>query len=91
MGFSQQDYWSGLPFAPPEDLPDPGTEPESPASPVLAGRFFTIKPPGNPCHIVKLCHDNKGNHCKHPTNDDNDYIKSSEQVYVIREHLRRVY
>ena len=33
MGFSRQEDWSGLPFPPPEDLPDPGTEPTSPASP----------------------------------------------------------
>ena len=31
MGFSRQEYWSGLPFLSPEDLPDPGTGPESPA------------------------------------------------------------
>ena len=31
MGFSRQDYWSGLPFASPGDLPDPGIEPGSPA------------------------------------------------------------
>ena len=30
MGFSRQEYWSGLPFPSPEDLPDPGIEPESP-------------------------------------------------------------
>ena len=41
MGFSRQEYWSGLPFLSPEDLPDPGIEPESPA---LAGRFFTTEP-----------------------------------------------
>jgi len=35
----------GLPFPPPEDLPDPGIEPMSPAS---ASGFFTIEPPGNP-------------------------------------------
>ena len=35
MGFSRQEYWSRLPFPPPGDLPDPGTEPESPVSPVL--------------------------------------------------------
>ena len=40
MGVSRQDYWSELPFASPEDLPDPGTEPKSPASQSLAGRFF---------------------------------------------------
>ena len=31
MGFSRQEFWSGLPFPSPENLPDPGTEPESPA------------------------------------------------------------
>ena len=31
MGFSKQEYWSGLPFPSPEDLPDPGIEPRSPA------------------------------------------------------------
>ena len=31
MGFSRQKYWSGLPFPSPEDLPDPGIEPRSPA------------------------------------------------------------
>ena len=31
MRFSRQEYWSGLPFSSPEDLPDPGIEPESPA------------------------------------------------------------
>ena len=39
--FSRQDYWSGLPFSSPEDLPDPEIEPKSLASPTLAGRFFT--------------------------------------------------
>ena len=41
MGFSRQECWSGLPFPPPGDLPDPGIEPESPVSLVLAGGFFT--------------------------------------------------
>ena len=39
MGFPRQESWSGLPFSPPGDLPDPGIEPGSPA---LAGVFFTI-------------------------------------------------
>ena len=42
MGFIRQEYWSGLPFPTPGDLPDPGSEPASPVSPALAGRFFTI-------------------------------------------------
>ena len=41
MEFSRQEYWSGLPFLPPGDLPDPGTEPRSLESPALAGGFFT--------------------------------------------------
>ena len=45
MGFSRQEYWSGLPFPSPGDLPNPGIEPTSPA---LAGGFFTTEPPGKP-------------------------------------------
>ena len=41
MGFSRQEYWSGLPYPPPGDLPNPGIEPASLMSPALAGRFFT--------------------------------------------------
>ena len=43
MGFSWQEYWIGLPFPPPGDLLDSGIEPKSPASPALAGRFFTTR------------------------------------------------
>ena len=46
MGFSRQEYWNGLPFPSPGDLPDPETEPASLMSPALAGGFFTIEPPG---------------------------------------------
>ena len=46
MGFSRQEYWIGLPFPPPGNLPNPGIEPVSPVSPTLAGRFFTAEPPG---------------------------------------------
>ena len=35
MGFPRQEYWSGLPFPPPGDVPDPGIEPASPVSPAL--------------------------------------------------------
>ena len=45
MGFSTQEYWSGLPFPSPGDLPDPGIESVSPA---LAAEFFTTEPPGKP-------------------------------------------
>ena len=43
MGFSRQEYWSGLPFPSPGDLPDPGTEPRSPA---LEADALTSEPPG---------------------------------------------
>ena len=43
MGFPRQEYWSGLLFPSPGDLPDLGIKPVSPA---LAGRFFTTAPPG---------------------------------------------
>ena len=45
MGFSRQEYWSGLPFPSPGDLPNPGIKPASPAS---AGRFLTTELPGKP-------------------------------------------
>ena len=41
MGFSRQEYWSGLSFPSPGDLPHPGIKPVSPVSPALAGQFFT--------------------------------------------------
>ena len=42
MEFSKQEYWSGVPFPPPGDLPDPGIKPTSLTSPALAAKFFTI-------------------------------------------------
>jgi len=46
MEFSRQEYWNGLPCPPPEDPPNPGTEPMSPTSPALVGRFLPLVPPG---------------------------------------------
>ena len=48
MGFSRQEYWSGLPFPYPGDLPDSGIEPLSPASPASAYGFCTTETPGKP-------------------------------------------
>ena len=44
MEFSRQEYWSGLPFSSPEDLPDPGIEPWSPT---LMADSLPSEPPGN--------------------------------------------
>ena len=49
MGFSRHEYWSGLPFSSPGDLPDPGIKSESPT---LRSGFFTTEPPGKPNDIV---------------------------------------
>ena len=51
--FSRQEYWSGLPFPPPWDIPDPEIKPSSPASLALAGIFFTTEPSEKP-HLKKL-------------------------------------
>ena len=53
MGFSRQEYWSGLPFPPPGDLPEPGVKPVSLAPLALAGRFFTAASPGKPGNKVE--------------------------------------
>ena len=56
MGFSRQEYWSGLPFPPPGDLPDPGIEPMAPASPALQADSLLLSHQGSP-DICKLMAD----------------------------------
>ena len=56
MGFPRQEYWSGLPFPTPGDLPDPWIELKTPASPALAGGFFTTVPPKKPLYIYTYIH-----------------------------------
>ena len=51
QGISQQEYWSGLPFPTPGDLPDPGIKPRSLVSPALIARLFTPAPPGKSIYI----------------------------------------
>ena len=50
MGFLRKEYWSGLPFPTPEDLPDPGFEPASLVTPALEGVFFTNALPEKPIY-----------------------------------------
>ena len=53
LGFSQQEYWGGLPFPPLRGLPDRGIEPVSPA---LTGEFFTTEPPGpSSVSLLRTC------------------------------------
>ena len=49
MGFSRQEYWNGLPFPSPGDLPDPGIKP---GSPTLQADALSSKPPGKPHSIL---------------------------------------
>ena len=49
MEFSRQEYETGLPFPPPGDFPNPGTELWSSESPALTGGFFTTESPGKQC------------------------------------------
>ena len=51
MGFSRQEYWSGLPFPSPGDLPNPGIKPESP---VLQADALSSEPPGKLVHKPRL-------------------------------------
>ena len=51
MGFSRQEYWSGLPFPSPGDLPNLGIEPGPPA---LQADAFSSEPPGKPKDLGKL-------------------------------------
>ena len=46
VGFSREEYWSGVPYPPPGDLPDPGSEPVPLMSLALAGGFLPLAPPG---------------------------------------------
>ena len=55
MGFPRQEYWCGLSFPPPGDLPDPGIESKSLVPPELPCGFFTTAPPGKPHVCVHVC------------------------------------
>ena len=52
MGFSRQEYWSGLPFPSPGDLPNPGIKPRSPT---LQADTLTSVPPGKQMKVAQLC------------------------------------
>ena len=53
LGFSRQEYWSGLPCPPPGDLPDPGIKPVSLMPPALTARFFTTSATWKACEVPK--------------------------------------
>ena len=51
MGFSRHEYWSGLPFPSPGDLPNPGIEP---GSPTMQADTLPSEPPGNPKEAKRM-------------------------------------
>ena len=51
MGFFREEYWNGLSFPPPGDIPDPGIDPVSPA--LAEGLFFTTEPPEKPVYVCR--------------------------------------
>ena len=73
MRFSRQEYCTGLPFPPPEDLPNPGIEPASLMSPALAGGFFTTSatclPNISPSNLSVL-----GSHCPSSQSQQREYF-----------------
>ena len=96
MGFSRQEYWSGLPFLTPVDLPNPGIEPMSPS---LAGGFFTTEPPGIPlclyAHVIKKHVKSLAGKVKGELSTKgqliNYYLKESENFQVKFSGLFRLY
>ena len=52
--FFRQEYWNGLPFPPPGDLPDAGIKPRSPVSPVLQADYLPLSHQGNPIYYNNI-------------------------------------
>ena len=94
MGFSQQEFWSGLPCPPPRDLPDPGIEPTSLMSPELAGRCFITSATWEARAVTTTCNDvwlllklTNTHHCHahypFPLNLQDKSLMMGERVFVI--------
>ena len=56
LGFSRQEYWSGLPCPPPGDLPNPGIEPASLTSRAVTSGFFTTSSTWEALLEINFCH-----------------------------------
>ena len=89
MEFSRQEYWRGLPFSTPGDLPSPGMEPMSLVSPLLADRFFTTVPLGSSNYICST-------HLYFGSNDNHAQqllcvCRNCEQMYEIFCSLNEIF
>ena len=80
MGFSRQEYWSGLLCPPSGDLPDPGIEPESPVASILLVDSLPLSHWGNPIYLhinmrkMKRCKERKAE-------KEGDTQREKERVY----------
>ena len=86
LGFSRQEYWSGLPCSSPGDLLSPGIKPEFPGAPAFQMSFFfflTTEPPGNPSWIIRDTH-NQYNH-------EMGLISTSQRISSYLGHLCSFY
>ena len=72
MGFSRQEYWSGLPFPYPGDLPNPGIEPGSPA---LQADALSSEPPGKPTIVWPQVNIREGTQL-HPSTENKTILKN---------------
>ena len=80
MGFSRQEYWSGLPLPSPWDLPDPGTEPGSPS---LRADALPSEPPGNPnVHSSTIYNSQAWKQC--PTKDG--WVRKMWYMYTMKHY-----
>ena len=79
MGFSRQEHWSGLPFLPPGDLPDPGIE-------IVSHALFTTEPPGKPPCLVYL---ERNEVSQSPVGDAGDVISMDHEELQLRQSSKR--
>ena len=91
MGFSRQEYWSGLPCPSPGDLPNPGIQPTSFMSPALAGRFFTTNATWEAPYIYlympyiltyPLCTNSTGNYIQYLVTNYNKKELKKKYIYI---------
>ena len=79
MGFSRQEHWSGLPFLPPGDVPDPGIE-------IVSHALFTTEPPGKPPCLVYL---ERNEVSQSPVGDAGDVISMDHEELQLRQSSER--
>ena len=85
VGFPRQEYWSGLSFPPPGDLPDPGIEPVSPMSPTLQADFLPAEPLGKPWTYTK---NSISTFPRHVNLEGQKYGSRKEELFQVREKPR---